>query len=144
VTVRLAPEDPRYADLQRSVLAKLGRVLPDLTIRLVGARSFAASTGDDRYGEVEYVYGTRRDVSRSTSPREILPLLYGLAGVPVPTPSAADEYPGYPLVGDGYAALPWFFGGLPLATVLAWWSVRRPPRIDPALIKEKEDAHEDH
>jgi ABC-2 type transport system permease protein len=144
VTVHLAAEDPRYADLQRSVLAKLGRVLPDLTIRLIGPRSFSPGSGDDRYGEIEYVYGARRDVSRSTSPREILPLLYGLADVPVPTPATAEEYPGYPLVADGSAALPWFLGGLPLAIALAWSCTRRSARIDPAFIKEKkEDAHED-
>src|SRR2546430_17010347 len=32
--VHLAAEDPRYADLQRNVLAKLERALPDLSIRL--------------------------------------------------------------------------------------------------------------
>ena len=123
------------------MLAKLGRALPDLSVRLAGARSLASSSGDEAYGEIDYAYGGRRDISRSTSPREILPLVYGLAGVPAPTVSAADEYPGYPLVADGYAALPWFFGGLPLTIVWAWWYARRPPRIDPELItRKKEDA----
>src|SRR5712672_1028510 len=36
VTVHLAPEDPRFADLQRNVLAKLERVLRNLSIRLAG------------------------------------------------------------------------------------------------------------
>ena len=144
VTVHLAPEDPRYVDLGRNVLAKLGRVLPDLTVRLAGARTLAAGAGDDRYGEIEYAYGDRRDVSRSTSPREILPLIYGLADVLVPAPAGADEYPGYPLAGDRYAALAWFFGGLPLLIGFAWWRTRRPPRIDPEFIKQKKkDAHED-
>jgi ABC-2 type transport system permease protein len=134
VTVHLAREDPRYVDLQRNVLAKLGRSLPDLSIRLAGARSLASSSGDDRYGEIEYVYGTRRDSSRSTSPREILPLIYGLADAQMPAPSAGDEYPGYPLVADGYAALPWFFGGLPLMIVLARWHTRRPPRINQEFV----------
>src|SRR4030088_3464922 len=73
VTVNLAPEDPRYADLQRSVLAKLERAMPRVSIRLVsGRQSLASNAGDDRYGEVEYTYDARSDVSRSTSPREIL------------------------------------------------------------------------
>jgi hypothetical protein len=38
VTVHLAPEDPRYADLQRNVLAKLARAPPHVTIRLAGDR----------------------------------------------------------------------------------------------------------
>src|SRR5437868_2501105 len=59
VTVHLAPEDPRYLDLRRNVLAKLQRVMPNVTIRLAGTRqSFTATTGgDDAYGEIEFVYG---------------------------------------------------------------------------------------
>src|SRR5215475_8652880 len=47
ITVHLAAEDPRYIDLQRNVLAKLGRVMPDVSIRLATARgSIASSAGD--------------------------------------------------------------------------------------------------
>ena len=69
VTVHLAPEDPRYMDLQRNVLAKLERVMPQVSIRL-GAerRNFASPAGDDAYGEIEYRYGGRSDISRSTEP----------------------------------------------------------------------------
>jgi hypothetical protein len=124
----MAPEDPRYVDLQRNVLAKLERVLPKLSIRLAGGRhSLASNAGEDRYGEVEYSYGDRSDVSRSTSPREILPLLYVLAEVKPPAPAPAGDYPGYPLVARGEAALLWFFGGLPLLIALAWWRSRRIP-----------------
>src|SRR3982074_394907 len=95
VTVHLAPEDPRYADLQRNVLAKLERVLPNVSIRLAGGRqNLAASAGEDRYGEIEYTYGGRSDISRSTSPREILPLLYGLAGVGPAGPRSGGDQPG--------------------------------------------------
>ncbi len=84
VTVHLAPEDPRYADLQREVLAKLARTLPHVTIRLAsGRQTLASSAGDEAYGEVEYAYGARTAANRSTSPREVLPLLYDLAQVPV-------------------------------------------------------------
>jgi len=131
ITVHLAPEDPRYADLNRNVLAKLERTLPNVVIRLAAVRPrLGGSTNDDAYGEVEYVYGGRSDRSRSTSPREILPLLYGLANVPLPAPIAADDYPGYPLVTSGEIALPWFFGGLPLLIGFFWWRSRRPPHIN--------------
>jgi hypothetical protein len=131
VTVRLAPEDPRYADLQRNVLTKLTRALPHVTVRLVSSQhTLASSAGDEAYGEVEYAYGARVATSRSTSPREILPLLYDLAQVPVPTATATDEYPGYPCVANAQAALLWFCGGLPLMIVLTWWWTRRPPRHD--------------
>jgi ABC-2 type transport system permease protein len=129
VTVNLAPEDPRYADLQRNVLAKLERAMPDVSIRLVsGRQSQAASAGEDRYGEVEYAYGARSDVSRSTSPREILPMLYGLAGASPPAPAPGSDYPGYPLVAGRSVALLWFFVGLPLCIALAWWWSRRLPK----------------
>jgi hypothetical protein len=128
VTVHLAPEDPRYADLQRNVLAKLEHVLPNLSIRLAGGRqNLATNAGEDRYGEVEYTYGGRSDVSRSTSPRETLPLLYGLAGVSPPVPAPGGDYPGYPLAANGQVALLWFFCGLPLFIALAWWQSRRFP-----------------
>ena len=128
VTVHLAPEDPRYADLQRNVLAKLERVLPNISVGLAGGRqSVATNAGDDRYGEVEYNYDGRSDISRSTSPREILPLLYGLADVSRPAPAPGGDYPGYPLVIRGEVALLWFFGGLPLCIALGWWWSRRLP-----------------
>ena len=51
VTVHLAPEDPRYADLQRAVLAKLARTLPHVTIRLASGRHTLASRAEDEaYG----------------------------------------------------------------------------------------------
>jgi ABC-2 family transporter protein len=129
VTVHLAPEDPRYADLQRNVLAKLERAMPNVSIRLAGARqTLATNAEEDRYGEVEYTYGARSDVSRSTSPREILPMLYGLAGVSPPARAPGSDYPGYPLVAIGQVALPWFFFGLPLCIALAWWWSRRLPK----------------
>lgn len=128
VTVHLAPEDPRYADLQRNVLAKLERAMPTVSVALARPRqSFSGGSSDESYGEVEYVYGNRSDISRSTSPREILPLLYALAGVSLPAPTPGSEYPGYPLVTSADAALFWFFGGLPLLIVLCWWWARRPP-----------------
>jgi len=99
VTVQLAPEDPRYADLQRNVLAKLERAMPNVSVSLAGGRQgFSTGTSDESYGKVDYVYGGQSDNSRSTSPREILPLLYALAGVSPPVPTAGGDYRGYPLV----------------------------------------------
>ena len=138
VTVNLAPEDPRYADLQRNVLAKLERAMPKVSIRLASGRQILASnSGDDRYGEVEYTYGARSDVSRSTSPREILPMLYGLAGIIPPAPAAGGDYPGYPLVASRQLILFWFFVGLPLCIALTWWWSRRLPKpIGARIMKE--------
>jgi ABC-2 type transport system permease protein len=128
ITVHLSREDPRYADLQRNVLSKLERTLPHVNVSLVGGRQNLAETaGDDGYGEVSYTYGGRIEISRSTSPREILPILYGLAGIGLPPPSAAEDYPGHPLIASGHLALVWFFGALPLLIISAWWLSRCPP-----------------
>src|SRR5499427_6630375 len=128
ITVHLAAEDPRYIDLQRNVLAKLERVMPHVFVRLATARqSFTSAVGEEAYGEIDYRYGTRSDTSRSTSPREILPLIYGLAGVQPPAPIPSAEFPGYPLVTDGAFAFLWFLGVLPILIVFAWWRSRRLP-----------------
>ena len=130
VTVHLAPEDPRYLDLNRDVLAKLKRVMPNVAIRLAARRqSFTDTTSDESYGAMEFAYGGRTETTRSTSPSEILPLLYGLAGVDLPVPMLDGEYPGYPLIADSDITLAWYFGGLPLLIVIAWWWSRRPPPI---------------
>jgi hypothetical protein len=137
ITVHLAPEDPRYVDLQRNVLSKLERIVPNVTIRLVTAgQSVIGSAGEVSYGEIEYSYGGHSAKSRSTSHREALPLIYGLAGVPVPTPQTGEDYPGYPVVADGWIALPWFFVALPLLIAVTWWWwCHRAPRIPAYFVK---------
>jgi len=141
ITVHLAPEDPRYVDLRRNVLAKLERAMRRISIRLAtSGQSVVGSASDEAYGEIEYSYAGRSDRSRSTSPREILPLIYALAGRPNPEPIAGQEYLGYPLLADGSLALAWFFGGLPLLIVIAWWRSRRPPQFPAQLIKNGAQA----
>ncbi|MGY4625416.1 ABC-2 type transport system permease protein [Bradyrhizobium sp. USDA 4486] len=134
IRVDLAAEDPRYIDLRRNVIAKLERVMPDVTVILASGRSNIPNP--DAYGQIDYAYGDRTDVSRSTSPREILPLLYALAGVQPPAPSVGEEYPGYPLVVSADATLLWFVGGLPLLIVLAWRYIRRLPPDKGALVDQ--------
>jgi len=141
VTVHLAPEDPRYQDLRRNVLGKLERVMSNVSIRLASARqSFGSQTADDAYGQIELTYGSRSDTTRSTSPREILPMLYGLAGVQPPVALPGGEYSGYPLVADERAALAWYFGALPLFIAFAWWWSRRPPQINHAHIRKESNS----
>jgi ABC-2 type transport system permease protein len=140
VTVNLVPEDPRYADLQRNVLSKLERAMQNVSVVLAGNQPNSAGKSDT-YGEIKYVYGKRFDISRSTSPREILPLLYALAETEPPKPTQTTDYPGYPLVASADATLPWFFGGLPLLIALAWWRSRRPPSTRRSLLP-KETYHE--
>jgi ABC-2 type transport system permease protein len=132
ITVHLAPEDPRYVDLRRNVLSKLERVMSRVSVRLAtSGQSMVGSTSEEAYGEVEYSYDGRSDKSRSTSHREILPLIYALAQRPIPQPIAGQDYPGYPLLANGSLALAWFLGGLPLLIIVAWWRSRRPPQVGP-------------
>jgi ABC-2 type transport system permease protein len=127
ITAHLAPEDPRYIDLQRNVLEKLQRAMRRVSIHLATSRQSFASAGDDAYGEIEYRYGARSDTSRSTNPSEILPLIYALAGVQPPARIPSAEFPGYPLILNGAFALLWFLAILPVLVVLAWWRSRRLP-----------------
>jgi len=137
ITVHLVPEDPRYADLKRNVLDKLGRAMPNVSIVLAGDRKdLAGNSPGDAYGKIEYAYGTRSDVSRSTSPREILPLLYALAGTSPPAQMPNGEYPGYPLAANAEATWFWFVGALPLLIALAWWRSRQLPRVKFASVSE--------
>jgi len=135
ISINLVPEDPRYIDLRRNVLSKLERAMRNVTVVLANGRQTVASLSDT-YGQIEYAYGGRTDTSRSTSPREILPLLYALAGVQPPSPGRGEEYPGYPLVVNAEAALLWFFAGLPFLIALAWWRVRRLPAVKPIVLRE--------
>ncbi|HEX9464647.1 MAG TPA: ABC transporter permease subunit [Alphaproteobacteria bacterium] len=125
ITVFLAPDDPRMADFKRQVLNKLRRLLPHLTVAIAEtSKGRFSPAGDDRYGLMTYDYGGKHDESRSNSPREVLPILYGLAGV-TPAPSSGADYPGYPLVADADPAGVWFYGLLPLIFVFFWWRLRR-------------------
>src|SRR5438552_14739222 len=102
--------------------------MPHVTIRLAtSGQSMVGSASEDAYGEVEYTYDGRSDKSRSTSHREILPLIYALAGRPIPEPIPGQDYPGYPLIATASPAPPGFPGALPLLTAIAWCrSCRRP------------------
>jgi ABC-2 type transport system permease protein len=137
IAVHLTPEDPRYIDLQRNVLGKLERTMARVSVRLVTTRStFASSAGDEAYGEIEYRYGVRSGISRSTNPSEILPLIYGLADIQPPTPNLSIEFPGYPLLADGAFSLLWFLIVLPILIILAWWRSRRLPSNNRTFLEE--------
>ncbi len=137
ITVYLAPDDPRLADFDRKVLGKLRRLVPDIAITIgETSKGLFGPAGDERYGLMVYDYAGKREESRSTSPREVLPLLYGLAGVTV-TPSEAGDYPGYPLAAETEFAGAWFYVALPLLFACLWWLVRR----QPATHSSQKEAH---
>jgi ABC-2 type transport system permease protein len=126
VTVFLAPEDPRLADLEQNALRKLRRVLPRIEIKYSSTTSTGLfESSADHYGEIWYEMNGQRVMERSTIDQVVLETIYKLAAINPPAPSAEIEYPGYPLAVRSKWA-PWIFYALwPLATVAAWWLVRR-------------------
>jgi hypothetical protein len=129
VEVHLAPEDPRLADLDRSVLRKLQRTRDGVTVRKVGAEGTGLFAGDPHYGEVWYSVGTRRAMTRSTTGPIVLESLYELAGVAPPSRAGDPAYPGYPLLLRAGVQPYIFFVIWPLLVLAAWWALRRPSLI---------------
>jgi ABC-2 type transport system permease protein len=128
ITVYLAPEDPRMMDFDRSILAKLRRALPRTeVVNLEADQTAIFRTGEDpNYGLVIYDVGSRRAESRSTSPEEILPLLWNLTGVPPPTADDPASYPGYPLVvNSSWAHELVFYALCPALTFVGWLLLSR-------------------
>ena len=123
ITVYLAPEDPRMMDFNRSILAKLRRVLPRTEVVNPEAdQPGMFRTGEDpNYGLAIYEVGLRRAESHSTSPEEVLPLLWNLAGVPPPAADDPATYPGYPLVVNSSWTAEWIFYALwPALSFVGW------------------------
>jgi ABC-2 type transport system permease protein len=128
VTLYLAPEDPRLMDFDHSILAKLRRVLPRTEIVNREANQSALfKTGEDpNYGLIVYEVGSRRAESRSTSPEEVLPLLWNLAAIAPPASDNPITYPGYPLVlkSSGRAEL-LFYVFWPACSFAGWFLFSR-------------------
>lgn len=130
VAARLSAEDPRRDELERALLSKLRRAVKHVRIDAASDSGGTFGPGEDeRYGEVVYSYEGRSEMSRSTSPREVLPIILALAGEALPAVSAS-RYPGYPLAPRDAWSGPWFYGILPgfiLAGAAArWWRLARP------------------
>src|SRR5206468_12657193 len=128
VTVYLAPEDPRLADLQRGVLRKLARTLSRVDVAYAARGSGLFARPGEHYGEVWYAIGGRRAMTRSTTEPIVLETVYGLAGITPPTNDAAPAYPGYPLAARPLGAMIIFYLVWPIVVVLLWLWTRRPSR----------------
>jgi ABC-2 type transport system permease protein len=132
VTVHMASSDPRVADLDRKILARLKRAMPRVTVRIAeeGRGGPFGTAGGEDYGQIVFTYRGKSATTRSTGAGEILPILYELAGVglPAPGPAGPDE-PGYPLVVDASDAAIWFYGALPLMFLGVWWLASANRRI---------------
>lgn len=126
ITVHLGPSDPRRADLERGVLQKLVRAMPQVTVRYAAQSSTGLFAGNEaHYGEIWYALGTASDTSRSTVPNIVLETIYQLAKVAPPT-GDAPAYPGYP---SRITATAWEVALLcllwPGFVAALWWQRRR-------------------
>ncbi len=121
VTVFLSPEDPRLLDLDRNILAKLARILPEVEIvHAAHSRSGLFEAPGDHYGEVWYEMAGRKSMTRSTTEAIVLDNLYQLAQVPPPV-RGGSEFPGHPLPATPRGAAWLYYALWPLATSLAAW-----------------------
>lgn len=130
IEVFLAAEDPRLYDLERSILGKLKRAMPDVSVIYadVGMDKVLAGA-DDQYGQVVYRHEDRQAMSRSTSEEEVLPIVFEIMGLKRLPPDESAAYPGYPLVAGTRWAKAAFYILLPLAVLLLWLVTQAPFRI---------------
>jgi ABC-type transport system involved in multi-copper enzyme maturation permease subunit len=129
VTVYLAPEDPRLADLERGVLRKLRRTLPSVEVQYVarGNTGLFARPGD-HYGEVWYAVNGKQAMTRSTTEPIVLETVYSVAGITAPTNDAASAYSGYPLVARPRVASLICYLLWPCVVLALWFLTRLPSR----------------
>jgi hypothetical protein len=118
VVANLDREDSRRRQLESDTLAKLRLARPDLEVRFPpDERSAPAALGqDDSYGRLTIQLGNRSQEISSTSRREIVTVIFELAGRPLPD-WTQPEYRGYPVVVEGTRrriVLATCYGGLPL------------------------------
>ena len=120
IIANLDREDSRRHQLESDTLAKLRLARPDLRVRWPPDERSAPGAVEqgDGYGRITLRLGERSVDTTSTSRRELVTLIFQLAGRPLPDWSQ-PEYPGYPLIVEGarrsavlvvcYAALPLSF-----------------------------------
>src|SRR5262245_19444971 len=130
VTVHLAPDDPRLADLERGVLRKLRRTLASVHVDYAARSATGLFEGSaEHYGEVWYRLGGREAMTRSTTVPIVLETIYGLAGLTPSTVAEGDAYPGYPHVAHIRFEGLLFYGLWPVGVLLVWFTFGRHPKL---------------
>jgi len=128
VEIHLAPEDPRRYDLDRNVITKLRRVLPDLTIRYVSSTATGLfEQTADHYGEIRYQLGDRKAVGRETTAESALENIFALAAL-TPPPDRGPIFRGHPLAARPAGAAPLFYFLWPALVASAGFLVLRRPK----------------
>jgi energy-coupling factor transporter transmembrane protein EcfT len=122
ITVHLAAEDPRLMDLERNILSKLRRILPQVTVEYASeGRSGLFESAGANYGEIWYEIGGRRVMSRSTTEQIVLETIYQLASIAAPANREESQFAGHPLAVQPRWAAAIFYGFWPALIMLGWW-----------------------
>ncbi len=120
ITIHLDPQDSRLLDMEQDILAKLRRNVPKLKLKYVENETSGLfnAAANDNYGLILYKYNGQQNQSYSNSQKEILPIIYQLAGLEV-IPDPVPTYHGHPLVAVAAKSKWWFYIFLPLLFVYA-------------------------
>ncbi len=98
IEAHLAPEDPRRVDLEARAFSKLRRVLPNFKVTYISATSIGLfEQANSGYGEIWYIAGGRRTMSRATTAEGVLEAIYEVAGVTPPVETDESIFRGHPL-----------------------------------------------
>jgi ABC-2 type transport system permease protein len=126
IKIFLAPEDPRLTDFEQNILRKLRRTVPHLEVDYsANSRTGLFESGEDHYGEIWYEMSGSKEMERSTIEQVVLEQVYKLAHINPPAGPEEDQFPGYPLAAGSRWSSWIFYLFWPLATIVAWWLVRR-------------------
>ncbi len=130
IEVYLRPGDSRFEDYRRSFLKKLHLVLNDVKVKMMTGAAL-----DKHYGLFVYKVDGETGKTYSNSEEEILPILFGLAGIKVDRGGGKERFPGYPLVVKGNMSivryLYYFMIPLGMALVLVIRNYQFRRRIQP-------------
>ncbi len=125
IEAHLAPEDPRRSDLERQVLLKLRRVMPQTKVEYVSVTSIGLfEQTREHYGEIWYEMNGKKMMSRITTAEGVLETIYSLAGA-APAETGDSVFRGHPLAVPPKGAAVVFYGIWPAVVVLSSIFTRR-------------------
>jgi ABC-2 type transport system permease protein len=126
IEVHLAPEDPRRSDLEHRALSKLRRIMPRLQVEYISSTTTGLFEQTAlHYGEIWYVLGDRRVMSRVTTADGVLETIYDVAGLTRPVDNTDEEFRGHPLPVTPKGAAVVFYVAWPVLVVIAAGLIRR-------------------
>lgn len=121
ISVNLAAEDPRLMDLERNILSKLRRIVPQVEVDYTSQGRSGLFESSNHYGEIWYEYNGQKVMSRSTTEPIVLETIYKLTGVAPPPANSESQFAGHPLAVRPVGAPVTFYAAWPIFITLLWW-----------------------